>query len=36
MYEDESEDEAGDVCVEDETKEIAENPNDMSWLDALG
>lgn len=36
MYDEESEDEAGDVYVEDESADVAENPNDMSWLDALG
>ena len=36
MYEEESEDENSDVYVEDESEDVAENPNDMSWLDALG
>ena len=36
MYEDESEECEEDVHVEDESDESATNPNDMSWLDALG
>ena len=36
MYEEESEDAVEDTHGEDETNEEATNPNDMSWLDALG
>ena len=36
MYEEESEDAVEDTHIEDETNEEATNPNDMSWLDALG
>ena len=36
MYDEETVDVEEDAPSEDKSADIEENPNDMSWLDALG